>query len=167
LLGYATTAGDFNGDGFDDLMQAIPGQLVNGEAGAGAFRVLPGMALPTALAPLGGVGVDNFQFFTQETPGVEDQAEAVDQIGLPWPNEPRAGASFFGNVAATGDFNGDNFDDLAIGVPLEDLLDPDTGAIVNAGGVHVFFGGRVPPAGLQMKINDLRNAIQNLENALP
>lgn len=148
-------------------MQSIPGQLVNGMADAGAFRVLPGRALITALVPRGGVTTDNFQFFTQDTPGMQDQAEVGDQIGLPWPNEPRAGASFYGNPAATGDFNNDGFDDLALGVPLEHLVDPDTVPIPNAGVVIAIFGGRQPPLDLEQKIYDLRDRVQDLQYALP
>jgi hypothetical protein len=35
----------------------------------------------------------------------------------------------------TGDFNGDGFTDLAIGVPVEDV-----GSISNAGVMHIFYG---------------------------
>lgn len=38
-----------------------------------------------------------------------------------------------------GDFNGDGFDDLAIGVPHEDIVTPE-GTILNAGAVNVIYG---------------------------
>ena len=41
----------------------------------------------------------------------------------------------FGSALATGDFDGDGFGDLAIGVPFEDV-----GEAVDAGGVHVLYG---------------------------
>ncbi len=41
----------------------------------------------------------------------------------------------FGDALATGDFNGDGRDDLAIGTPEEDL-----GAVVDAGAVYVIYG---------------------------
>jgi hypothetical protein len=63
------------------------------------------------------------QILTQDTPGVGGAAETGDQ---------------FGRVLATGDFNGDGQDDLAVGVPFEDLSD-NTKA--DAGAVQVFFYG--------------------------
>ncbi|MCP5113119.1 MAG: hypothetical protein GY953_20000 [bacterium] len=167
LIGYGVTGGDFNGDGFDDLVYSIPGQMAGGAANAGAFRSLFGTALPSPAAPVGGLTARGTQFFVQGAKGIADEAEAGDQVGLPWPNRPSPPASRFGNPATSGDFNGDGFDDLALGVPLEDLVDPDTGAIPNAGGVHVLFGGRQPPTGQQQQINDLRSVIQDLENLLP
>ena len=45
----------------------------------------------------------------------------------------------FGFAVAAGDFNGDTFDDLAVGVPHEDLgVFP--GQVLNAGAVNVFHG---------------------------
>ena len=41
----------------------------------------------------------------------------------------------FGNSTASGDFNGDGFDDLAIGAAYEDI-----GSIANAGSFHVLLG---------------------------
>jgi hypothetical protein len=41
---------------------------------------------------------------------------------------------------AKGDFNGDGIGDLAIGVPFEDIADPDGGTIQDAGGVHIIYG---------------------------
>ncbi len=167
LAGYALTAGDFNGDGFDDLAQAIPGQTVNGSPGAGAIRILPGTGLRGPFAAIGGVTTMNLQLFTQGNNGIVENPEAADLVGLPWPNEPRPAASRFGNVFAAGDFNGDGFDDLVAGVPLEDLTDPDTGLIVNAGGFHIIFGSRQPPPDLQQKINDLNTVIGEIDAAVP
>jgi hypothetical protein len=40
---------------------------------------------------------------------------------------------------ASSDFNGDRMDELAIGIPYEDMVTPD-GTIVNAGAVNVIYG---------------------------
>jgi FG-GAP repeat len=67
------------------------------------------------------------QFFTQNTLG--SPAETGDQ---------------FGTALAAGDFNGNGRDDLAIGVPLEDVLVDRGGGVfenvVNAGEVGVLYG---------------------------
>jgi hypothetical protein len=53
---------------------------------------------------------------------------------------PASGDSF-GQALAWGDFDGDCFDDLAVGVP-----DATVGGVADAGGVQVFYGGSDGPA---------------------
>src|SRR3989304_2178809 len=113
-FGSALTSGDFNGDGFDDLAIGVGREDVDSIANAGAVNVIYGTS--------GGLTVFNDQFFTQNTTNIEDTAEAND---------------FFGATLASGDFNGDGFDDLAIGVHGEDV----GVGIVNAGAVNVIYSG--------------------------
>ncbi|MDA8017514.1 MAG: FG-GAP repeat protein [Thermoanaerobaculia bacterium] len=47
-----------------------------------------------------------------------------------------------GEALAVGDFNGDGFDDLAVGIPEEDLI-----TLVDAGSVRILFGGAGEGAG--------------------
>lgn len=54
-------------------------------------------------------GLGGVQFLDQNTPGVPDQNDDQDA---------------FGEVLASGDFDGDGFDDLAVGVPQEGVFDP-------------------------------------------
>ena len=104
--GHALVAADFNLDGFDDLAIGIPNNDL-GAIDAGAVHVRYGD--PTGFGVLG-----TFQCLHQDTIGVVDSNEADDH---------------FGSALAAGDFNGDGFPDLAIGVPDEDLATLDNGAV--------------------------------------
>jgi hypothetical protein len=108
---------DFDGDGFADLAVGVPAEDVGMAENAGGVNVLYGSA-----AGIDGAGA---QFWSQDSPGVLDAAQPDD---------------LFGQVLAAGDFDGDGFDDLAVGVPFEDLLGADEGAVAvlygSAGGLQ-------------------------------
>jgi hypothetical protein len=122
---------DFNGDGFADLAIGAPGEETpTGVQNAGAVNVIYGSSngLTTTNS-----AVPASQFWSQNSPGIPGASEAGDN---------------FGTALAAGDFNGDGFSDLAIGVAREDITVngafgsttyEDTGAIV------VIYGS---PAGL-------------------
>lgn len=116
-LGSSLAAADFDHDGFADLAIGIPYRDVvtpeaTLEARAGAVLVLYGSA--------GGLIEAGAQYFRQGAGGIVGALEEDD---------------FFGEALATGDFDGDGFADLAIGVPGEDV-----GAVANAGAVNVVYG---------------------------
>jgi hypothetical protein len=120
IFGFAPASGDFNGDGYDDLAVSALLEDLDDIAEAGAAHVLYGSATGLqATAPAD-------QFWHQDSPGVEDQAEDVD---------------LFGSALAAADFNNDGFADLAIGVQDEDIDE-----IIDAGAANVLYGSL---AGLQ------------------
>jgi hypothetical protein len=105
-FGAALAKGDFNGDMRFDIAVGVPDESVGAIAHAGAVNVLYG-------SPAGLTGAGS-QLFTPANP------EPVDR---------------FGAALATGDFNGDGFFDVAVGVPGEDV-----GGAVDAGAITVLFG---------------------------
>lgn len=121
--GWAVTAGDFDGDGFDDLVFGCPTETFVA-AGEGVAIALYGT--PFGLTAFGA------QLWHQNIAGMFDFAEAGDH---------------FAASLTTGDFDGDGNDDLAVGVPQEDI-----GAIADAGAVSVIYG--MAAAGLNVAGND-------------
>jgi hypothetical protein len=107
-------AGDFAGDQREDLAIGVPGEDVGAIADAGAVNVIYGKSAASGLIAAGN------QLWHQDSPGIEDVAEAGDK---------------FGYALAAGNFNGDARDDLAIGVPGEDLR-----AVADAGATNVIYG---------------------------
>lgn len=165
-FGFSVAAGDFNGDGLDDLAISAPWNDIPGAMDSGAVQVLfggtqgitatgqhyfypgtnglpaanPGERFGWALAfadvdpsyfgqelvighpyrdvngangagmvsvMIGGsFNVPASESFSQDTPGISGALEANDHFGL---------------SLATGDFDGDGYDDVAAGVPGEDL----------------------------------------------
>ncbi len=117
-FGAALAAGDFDDDGYDDLAVGVPlARVQDGDGvwqdGAGAVVVLYG-----SVGGLSNVGVQGWWQGRNSLSGVP---EADDRLG---------------SALAVGDVNGDGFDDLAIGVPREDV-----GTVVDSGGVNVLRGG--------------------------
>jgi hypothetical protein len=119
----AATVGDFDNNGVEDLAVGVPGEDVGPRNGpevnnAGEVDVFYGQA-----AGLSEAGSDKWtQDSSQNGVRIKDVADGGDR---------------FGSSVAAGDVNGDGFDDLAIGVPGEDVGTPSK---ANAGAVQVIFG---------------------------
>jgi hypothetical protein len=111
-LGASLAACDFNGDGRDDLAIGAPGEVVNGNAFAGAINVLYGS--------VAGITATNSQLFHQDSSGITDSAGEDEQ---------------FGHALTAGDFDGDGRADVAVGVPFQDVSGND-----GAGAVHAIYG---------------------------
>lgn len=111
-FGSALAAGDFDGDGRDDLAIGVPGEKIANASFAGTVHVLYGAA--------GGITTAGDQVLSQATPGVAGTTGEGDA---------------FGTALAAGDFDGDGRDDLAVGVPGDD----HSGGR-NVGSVNVLYG---------------------------
>jgi hypothetical protein len=119
-FGSSLAAGDFNNDGFDDLAIGASGEDIGSLVNAGAVNVLYGSSSGLRASAAGDGTGRTDQFWQQNSPGVENNAEEGDR---------------FGGSLAAGDFNNDGFDDLAIGVGGESI-----GTVSAAGAVHILYG---------------------------
>jgi len=111
LFGLALAAGDFDGDGFDDLAVGVPGE--SGQEGV--VNVIYGSN--------GGLTDNGNQRWRQ---GNDDNGRLEGDDG-------REDGDGFGSELTVADFNGDGFDDLAVGVPGENS---------GRGAVNVIYGSR-------------------------
>lgn len=122
-FGHAVAAGDFDGDGFDDLAVSAPGESLGGVSDAGNISILYGS--------VDGIDTNRSQNFNQ------------GGSTFPGGNEP---GDYLGWALAAGDFDGDGRDDLAIGTPYESINYGGTiGDLDLAGSVVILFG---TPSGL-------------------
>ena len=112
-FGSSLAAGDFDGDGYEDLVVGVPGESIEAIRYAGMVNVLYGTS--------SGPQASGNQTWHQDSPNIPGGSEVHDR---------------FGSALATGDFNGDTFMDLAIGVVGEDA---------GGGAVNIIHGG---PSGL-------------------
>lgn len=126
-FGWSLAAGDFNGDGFSDLAIGTP-QEATTDSDTGSVNVLYGSAsgLSTTF-PL------EDQFWTQNRMGASFAANYEEHFG--W-------------ALSSGDFNNDGYDDLAIGVPHENVIDFPGVSSPAAGEVNVLYGSS---SGLSLK----------------
>jgi hypothetical protein len=114
--GKALASGDFDADGYADLAIGAPGEDLGTETEVGSVFVIYG----SAQGLQGGGAGRNDQLFRQGLNGLGGAPETGDG---------------FGTILSSGDFDGDGYDDLAVGVPWEAV-----GAVEDAGAVNVLYG---------------------------
>ena len=112
LFGASLAAGDFNGDGRDDLAIGVPGEAIGADVGAGMVNVVFGSG--SGLSGAGSVSL------------YQDKSLLVGS------SEP---GDLFGLALVAGRFDAGPHDDLVIGVPGEAL-----GSIAGSGAVNVLYG---------------------------
>ena len=113
---WAVAAGDFNGDGADDLASGIP--YDDGFAGSGCTDC--------------GIVVVRYGIPGQGLAG--SAASTVLFEGFVGSPSDEAPSELFGRALAAGDFNGDGYDDLAVGVSGDHH--PTSGTEIGAVEVH-------------------------------
>ncbi|MHB9860211.1 FG-GAP repeat domain-containing protein [Streptomyces sp. YIM S03343] len=123
---FKVAKADFNGDGIGDVVASAPGAAVSGHANAGQVVALYGSA--------SGVTSAKRTTISQNTTGVPGTAEAGD---------------FFGYATAYADFNGDGYDDLAVGSPNE-KVGTDTGG----GALAILWGSKSGLTGKSVDVKD-------------
>jgi FG-GAP repeat protein len=106
-FGEALAWGDFNNDGYDDLAVGVPGESVGTAGRAGAVHIFFGSSAGLTTAAT--------QFITQDSIDVPDTSESGDA---------------FGSSLAAGYFDGDAYQDLAVGTPGESLAASSAGAVI-------------------------------------
>lgn len=124
-VGYSLAWGNFDDQPGTELVIGVPGN----DEESGAISIVVSRAYCNGLC-----AEDNGnKLWHRNTNGLEDVAMPGDR---------------FAQSLITGDFNGDGYDDLAVGVPEDDLYitDPATGRVsetaINAGSVHVIYANQ-------------------------
>jgi hypothetical protein len=112
LFGEELDAGDFNGDGFTDLAVGVSLEDRGDMEDGGVVHIVYGSST--------GLSANNSRFRHQDSLGAYGRVEQSD---------------WFGEDPDLGDFNGDGFADLPVGVAHEDI-----GATGDPGPVNVLYG---------------------------
>ncbi len=162
LFGYSVSgAGDVNGDGFDDLVAGAPFDDDNGDA-SGSARVFSGKdgailytfngdaagdQLGWSVSGAGDIDGDGFDDLIVGAPfddnnGADSGSARVfsgaNGAVLYTRSGNSAGDGFGRSVSGAGDVNGDGFDDLIVGAPLDDNIGSNSGVAI------VFFSVAFP-----------------------
>ncbi|MDA1014989.1 MAG: FG-GAP repeat protein [Planctomycetota bacterium] len=132
-FGTSLISGDFNADGRDDLAIGVPLEDVNGQVDAGMAHVFYGGS-----SRLDEVGTQTY---------VDQTIEAGD---------------YFGAALASGDYDPNQRDDLAIGVPGEDITFNSGGSKSDTGKALVYLNNsNASPRTLTLSDFNFAGAVQD------
>lgn len=169
-FGEALAAGDFDGNGYDDLAVAAPGRGIVSVLHGGPGGLLPysgydvyqgHLGIPDTTEPGDEFGAalttgdwngDGMSDLAIGAPGEDDVGAVLVLFGSPfgllfnnhvwWGQGDTGGVGEsgdrFAQSLASGDFDGDGYDELIIGAPYEDLV--EGGPLVDAGEVTLLYG---------------------------
>jgi len=112
--GFNLQTGDFDADGFGDIVISAPGKNINGKDNAGEITILYGNDSENPISRV--------QTFNQMNRYIPDAPEPEDR---------------WGSSLTSADFNGDGFSDLAVGAPGERW-----GNYEEAGAVTILYGSQ-------------------------
>lgn len=113
-------AGDFNRDGREDLAVGSPSDNFGNEFNQGSVNVIYGARKRLQRSDTG--------YFHEGLPKIAGELE---------------GGDVFGGGLTAGDFDGDGYDDLAIGASGESIVPRGASSpVANAGGLYVLYGAR-------------------------
>src|SRR6186713_1103040 len=127
LFGLSLASGDFDGDGYDDLAVSAANEDVSGFDAAGTVFVIYGSP--------SGLDLERHDAFNQDTKGIKDKVEPGDFFF------PDLSAEQFGRTMASGDFDADGYDDLAIFV--QETFGKGKKKKPFAGAVHILKGSPI------------------------
>ena len=126
--GQTLIHGDFNADGFDDLVIGIPGYDLKSDFDTQFNRQFSGAA-EVIYGSKNGLKYDTSHLiFQQHNDGQTENFDA------------------FATAMTTGDFNADGFTDLAVGVPYEDYNSGENTSppkLINSGAINIFYGSNI------------------------
>lgn len=131
LFGHALAAGDLDNDGYDELIVGAYGEAIGSLSDAGAVSIIKGSE--TGLTAVGN------QHWHQQAAYLDTDGNGTNDLLIGNPSGTEESGDWFGYSLTTGDFNGDGYADLAVGVPREDLW-IDGIEYTNNGVAQVFYG---------------------------
>jgi glycosylphosphatidylinositol phospholipase D len=143
LLTRVAGAGDFNGDGLNDILLGAPYADPGGRRAAGLSAVLFGRDRTAPLSPI--VDLDSM---------APEQGFQMQGINPAFPSEDDGDRSGY-SIAGPGDVNGDGFDDVLIGAPGGDY----TGSPVYGRGEAYLVYGRSEPFAEPLMLSELGGGI--------
>ncbi len=126
FFGDSLSAGDIDGDGYEDLVVGVPGDDVTVFAWNGSTTHTDAGSIHVIYGSSNGLTDVGDQIVDRVSDGLDANVDVEDR---------------FGETVAVADFNCDGYEDVAVGVPYDDAQSGRT----DDGSIHVIYG---TPSGL-------------------